>query len=155
LRGSVDKARLYALKLLSYRGRSAKELEERLKRKGFPKTVISSTIRYLKRTGLVNDRALAEALKREATSKKLLSHYAARRFLITRGIPKEIVDSLFIPDDREDIETAKRLIERKLKTMKNCPTEKIKKRLHSLLLRRGYSFETIKAVLLEKTLMED
>ena len=155
MRGSDDKARLYALKLLSYRGRSAKELEKRLSRKGFSKTVISSTIKYLKHTGLVNDRTLAEALRREAMSTKLLSRYATKKLMIKRGIPKEIVDDMFIADERKDIENAKRLIDRKLKTMKHYPAEKIKRRLHDLLLRRGYSFDTIKAVLPEQMLMED
>lgn len=155
MRGSDDKARLYALKLLSYRGRSIKELEERLRRKGFPKTVISSTINYLKHTGLVNDRTLAEALKRDAMSTKLLSQYATKKFMMKRGIPKEIVDDLFIAGERKEIENAKCLIDRKLKTMKQYPAEKIKRRLYDLLLRKGYSFETIKTVLSEKILMED
>ena len=144
------KARQYALKLLSYRGRSVKELEERLRRKGYPETVISSTVKYLKRIGLVDDRILAESLRREAITKKFLSHFGAKKFMLTRGIPREIVDSLFIADKQEDIETARKLVEKKLKAMGNPSGGKTKRRLYDFLLRRGYSYETIKAVLKER-----
>src|SRR4030042_1327808 len=89
-----DKARQYALKLLSYRGRSVRELQERLKMRGFPEHVASSAINHLQHTGLINDLALADDLKR-------------------------------------------------------------KRRLYALLLRKGYSYETIKVVLKENNLKED
>lgn len=155
MRSTDDNAKQYALKLLRYRGRSLKELEEKLIRKGFPKTAIASTINYLQHIGLIDDRALAEALKRKAMNIKFLSQYATRRFMLHRGIPKEIIDSLFIPNEKEDIENAKRLIEKKLKIMNKYPDKKINKRLHDLLLRRGYSFETIKAVMIDKYPRED
>lgn len=143
------------MKLLSYRGRSVKELEERLRRKGFPETVVSSTIRSLKRAGLIDDRALAESLRREAMKTKLLSQYGARHLMLKRGIPKEIVDSMFTIDEQEDIETAKKLVNKKLRTIQHAPPEKVKRRLYNLLLRRGYSFETIKKVLREKNIREE
>lgn len=132
-----------------------RELEERLRRKGFPENVVFSTLKYLKQTGLVDDRALAEALKREAVTTKLLSQYGARIFMLTRGIPKEIVDSMFILDEKEDVENAKKLIDKKLRVMRDFPEEKMKRRLHNLLLRKGYSFETIKTVLKKENFKED
>lgn len=155
MRDLRDEARQYAFKLLSYRGRSEKELEGRLIKKGFPETVVFSTINRLKQSGLINDRALAEDLKREAITRKLLSHTGAKRFMCNRGIPREIVDSMFSHDENEDIENAKKLVDKKLRAMENCPAEKIKKRLYNLLLRRGYSFETIKTVLKDKNFNEE
>jgi regulatory protein len=155
LGGLDDKARHYALKLLSYRGRSVRELQKRLKMTGFPENVVSSTINYLQHAGLVNDRALAEDLKRKAITTKLLSQNNARRFMLTRGIPKEIVDSMLIFDEKEDRENAKKLIDKRLRLIKNCPPEKIKRRLYNLLFRKGYSFETINSVLKNKILKED
>jgi regulatory protein len=143
------------LKLLSYRGRSVRELQERLKMRGFPEHVVSSAINHLQHAGLINDRALAEDLKRKAITAKLLSQSSARRFMLTKGIPAEIVDSTLIPDENGDKENAKKLVDKKLKAIKNSPPEKIKKRLYSLLLRKGYSFETIKTVLKDKNLKED
>lgn len=147
-----DKAKKYALKLLSYRGRSEKELEERLRRKGFAEAVVSLTINHLKHLGLVNDRALATAMKMEAIKTKLLGQNGAKRFMIMRGIPREIVSSMFSPDEKEDIENPKRLIEKKLNVMKGYPPDTIKRRLYNLLLRKGYSLDTIKTVLRGKNL---
>jgi regulatory protein len=150
-----DKARQYALKLLSYRGRSVRELEERLRRKKFPDHVVSSTMRHLKHTGFLDDKALAEALKREAMSTKFLSQYGARKFMLARGISREIVDSMFSPDEKDDIKNASRLVDKKLRIIENLPDEKIKRRLYNLLLRKGYSFETIKSVLRKRNFKED
>lgn len=143
----VQKARQYALKLLSYRGRSEKELKERLIKKGITKSVASSTINYLKHIGLIDDKALAETLKREALTTKLLSQNGAKRFMLNRGIPREFVNMVFSFDEKEDIENARRLVDKKLRAYKNYSPEIAKRRLHGLLFRRGYSFETIKRVL--------
>jgi regulatory protein len=146
------KARQYAFKLLSYRGRSEKELEERLIKKGITKTVASSTIKYLKHLGLIDDMSLAETLKREALTTKLLSQNGARRFILNRGIPCEIVNQILSNDRSEDIENARRLIDKKLKAFKDYSSDTAKRRLYNLLLRRGYSFETINTVMKEKKL---
>ena len=138
------------MKLLSYRGRSVKELRERLRRKKFPDDVVSSTIRHLQYIGLLDDISLAEALKREAMTTKFLSQYGAKRFMLERGIPGEIVDSIFRYDEAEDINNAERLIEKKMKIIEALPAEKRKRRLSHLLLRKGYSFEIIESVLKNK-----
>jgi regulatory protein len=155
LTGSRDKAKHYALKLLTYRGRSEKELDERLTKKGIAKTVVSSTIDYLRGIGLVDDRALAESLKREALTRKLLGHSGAKRFLINRGIPRGIVETVFTYDENEDVQNARRLVDKKLTSYRNCPRQTARRRLYNLLLRRGYSSETIMKVLKEKTFKEE
>ncbi len=155
MKGLPNRARQYAFKLLSYRGRSEKELEERLIKKGITKSVASSTINYLKDIGLIDDMALAETLKREAVTTKLLSQNGEKKFILNRDISREIVDLVFSNDENEDIENAGRLVDKKLKTFKNYSSETVRRRLYNLLLRRGYSFETIMAVLKDKTFKED
>ena len=135
------------MRLLGYRGRSVRELKERLTRKGFPDDVVSSTIGHLQHVGLLDDIALAEALKREAITTKFLSQYGAKRFMLERGISKEIVNSIFSHSETEDINNARRLVEKKLKIMEGLPSEKKKRRLSLLLLRKGYSFEIIGSIL--------
>jgi len=123
--------------------------------RGFPEHVVSSAINHLQHAGLINDLALAEDLKRKAITTKLLSQGSARRFMLTRGIPKEIVDRTLICDEKQNRENAKKLIDRKIRTLKNYPLEKIKRRLYALLLRKGYSYDTINVVLKENILKED
>ena len=153
--GLDDKAKQYSLKLLSYKGRSEKELEERLKKKGITGHVISSTIIYLKNIGLVNDMSLAETLKREALTHKMLSYFGARNFMLRRGIPKSIIDSVLSRDDNADIENAIKLVDRKLRILGTYPADTAKRRLYNLLVRRGYSSGTIMKVLKEKMMREE
>jgi regulatory protein len=152
---SDDKAKQYSLKLLSYRGRSEKELEERLRKKGVSARGISSTMRYLKDTGLLNDLSLAESLKREALTYRMLSQAGARYFMLRRGIPRSIVDSVLSNDDNIDIDNAVKFVDKKLRVLGKYPAETAKRRLYNLLLRRGYSSGTILKVLKEKIMKEE
>jgi len=155
LKGSRDKAKQYALKLLSYRGRSIKELQERLRGKGIPESDVSSAIKYLKDTGLIDDVSLAESLKREAETIKMLSRKGAKRYLFGRGIPQDIIDSVFRHDENEDVENAGRLVDKKMKVLGGYPSEVVKRRLYGLLSRRGYSSETILKVLKDKYFIKE
>jgi len=155
LTGSDDKAKQYSLKLLSYRGRSEKEMEERLRKKGVSARGISSTMRSLKDTGLLNDLSLAESLKREALTYRMLSQAGARNFMLRRGIPRSIVDSVLSNDDNIDIDNAVKFVDKKLRVLGRYPAEIAKRRLYNLLLRRGYSSGTILKVLKEKIVKEE
>ena len=146
---SPDKARAYALRLLRYRGRSEKELTERLLTRGVPKHIVISTIRYLKKIGLINDMLLAESLKRQALANKLLSQYAAKQFLLHRGIRADLVEKLFEGSESTDSYNAKFLLTKKVKALKNVPPEIQKRRIYHALLRKGYSYRTIKTALSE------
>jgi regulatory protein len=150
LKGSRDKATQYALKLLSYRGRSVKELQERLRAKGIPESAISSAIGYLKDIGLIDDVSLAESLKREAQATKMLSRKGAKKYLFSRGIPRDIIDSVFSDEENADVDNARRFVNKKMRVLGGYPSEIVKRRLYGLLSRRGYSSETILKVLKDK-----
>lgn len=152
---SRDKARAYALRLLRYRGRSEKELTERLLIKGATKQIVISTIRHLKKIGLIDDVLLAESLKRHALADKLLSHYAAKQFLLNRGIQPDLVEKLFDHPASTDRYNAKVLLNKKARTLKNYPPEIQKRRIYHALMRKGYSYRTIKTVLSEYFLKKE
>lgn len=155
MKGSRDKATQYALKLLGYRGRSVKELEDRLRGKGIPASAVSSAIRHLKDIGLIDDVSLAESLKREAETTKMLSQKGAKRYLFSRGIPRDIIEMVFSHEDNPDVENAGRLVDKKMKVLGGYPAEIVKRRLYGLLSRRGYSSETILKVLKDKYFMKE
>jgi len=155
LNGLQNKARTYALKLLSYRGRSEQELRERLKKKGFSQIEAIATIRDLKQSGLVDDANLAETLKWEAFTAKLLSTEGARRYVLGRGIPRDIAETAFACDEERDKENAKRLIEKKLRVLKNYPFATVRRRLYNLLARKGYSSGLIIELLKEKNVYKE
>jgi regulatory protein len=155
LTDSHVKAKKYAFKLLGYRGRSEKELKERLVKKGISKAVASSTVQDFKRLGLIDDKSLAETLKREALSRKYLSQKGAVRFLHHRGIPHKIIKQVLDDDELVDIYNARRLVHKKIKNIRDYSSVHVKKKLYGLLARRGYSSDTIRKVLKVKSFQEE
>ncbi len=155
MKDSLANAKKYALKLLSYKNRSEKELKDRLNKKGISESVASSTLKYLKEAGFINDFYLAEVLKEEALTRRLLSQNGAKRFLLNKGIPHDIIDTIFDKNEQTDINNARKIVDKKLKILKSRSPQVIKKRLYNTLLRKGYSYETIMKVLKEKNLFEE
>lgn len=130
--------------LLRYRSRSEKELKERLGKKGFSESQITDTLRYLKYAGFIDDHALALDLKRQAYNNKLLGHKSAKQFLLSRGLPDEIVNTTLKYEEETEKQNIQKLIDKKLKTMGNCHDKKKEKKLWDFLVRKGYTFSTIK-----------
>ncbi len=143
MKDSQNKIRQHAFKLLGYRARSEKELKERLTKKGFEEDDIISVLEYLKELGFINDTLLAESLKRDASERKLLSSEGIRRYLLQKGIPKNIVSSVCIENDSEDLDKASQFLLKKIKSPGFYPDKNTRNRLFNQLLRRGYSSDII------------
>lgn len=144
MKGSPVEARHYALKLLRYRSRSAKEMTERLKRKGFDSEEINNTMEYLQDEGLIKDEALAPELLRYAIEKKHLGRKGIKMFFSHRGIKKDLIDeTLSELSEETEKEAALRFVEKKLKILRNYPQNIIKRRLWGMLQRRGFSSDII------------
>jgi regulatory protein len=144
---SADNSRSYALLLLRYRGRSEKELRERLRRKGYPAEEIETTVSYLLDSGFLDDRALAENLKRQAMTNKLLGFEGTRRFLQLRGLPKEIIEEALIYREDDELRTIRKLIEKKQRSLSRYPEPKRTQSLRGSLMRKGYSAALIRKAL--------
>lgn len=152
---SGSDARKYALKLLGYRGRSERELRERLARKGFQHDIIDSTLLRLKKAGLIDDRALAQDLKIQATEGKLLGYEGARSFMLKRGLPGTVIESALNYDEDSELENAVRFLDKKAASLETYPAEERKRKLRNLLARRGYSSRVIRRAIDNSTLDEE
>jgi regulatory protein len=130
--------------LLSYRSRSEKELKERLGKKGFSDNPIAVTLKYLKQAGYLDDHALALDLKRQAFNNKLLGYNRAKIFLLDKGVPDDIVSETLTYDEETELQKIQKLMDRKLRTMGACIDDKKKKKLWDFLVRKGYSYNTIR-----------
>jgi regulatory protein len=144
LTDSAPDAKKYAFRLLGYKSRSEKELRERLEKKGFSEGNITCTLKHLKENGYIDDHALALNLRHQAFNNKLLGHKRAKMLLSNRGLPGEIVDSALQYDEEAEAEKIQKLIDKKLKTMGNYLDKKNEKRLWDFLVRKGYTFSTIR-----------
>lgn len=143
----------FAYRLLTYRGRSEKEMRDRMALKGFDEHTIAAVIARLFSQGFLDDRRLAASLKRYAGETRHLGVGGTRQFLRQRGIPDEIIAETLTDIDEADL--ARKIIEKKMAVLRQYPQEKILRRLYGLLSRRGYSAETIRRALSTLTLTED
>lgn len=134
----------YALKLLHYRARSKKEMHGRLKRKGFDNNQINKAMQFLENAALIRDEVTATQLLRSAIERKHLGRKGIEMFLFRRGIERELINETLSNHTREiEKETALKLVEKKLKTLKIYPENIVKRRVWGLLKRRGFSSDII------------
>jgi regulatory protein len=155
LTGSAAKARLYALTLLRYRGRSEKELRDRLRKKGYQQEDIDATVVNLRDSGFLDDEALAENLKRQAMTNKLLGFDGARRFMQQRGVPRQIIDQALTYDEETELRSIEKLIDKKQRTIEKYPEPKRTRSLIGFLMRKGYPLHIIRKALKNRYLHEE
>ncbi|UCD34459.1 MAG: RecX family transcriptional regulator [Nitrospiraceae bacterium] len=150
MKGPRNEARAYALKLLSYRSRSRKEMLNRLRGKGFDTARIDDTIHFLESARLIDDSALADDLAKYALEKKHLGKRGIGMYLARRGIDRELADralSLLAEDTEE--EAARAIALKKLRTLQDCQGDVVKRRLLDTLRRRGFSGALIRKLMKE------
>lgn len=143
------RAKNAAYRLLTYRPRSRKELEEKLRDKEFSDTIISSVIDHCTRLGYVNDRQFADQWSR---SRIRLRGFGRRRIegeLRNKGIDREFIREVLgeVFSEGKELETAKAVAKKKINTMKSIDRETRRRRLSGFLERKGFSFEIIRDAL--------
>ncbi len=139
-------ARNYAFRLLSYRSRSQKEILERLEKHGYPENVINLIIEELKDSGLVDDKKFAMTFAQD----RLNFAKKGKRFifveLLRKGIPKSDIEEA-LKKINDETKVAQKLIDKYQKRYVKLEPKKRRKKLHDLLLRRGFTYKTINEVL--------
>ena len=143
-----NKARDYAFRLLKFRMRSEKELRQRLKKKKFEESIIERVINFLREKEFVNDKEFARAWV-ESRLKRPLGFRRIKQELQIKGIDKKIIDDvLAIAESNYDEDSiVLELAKRRLKRLKGIEPRKIKSRLYSYFLRRGFSPDVISDII--------
>lgn len=144
-----NKAKDYCFKLFKYRFRSERETRDRLKRKRFSPEIIENVIIYFKGLGLINDLLFTKSwiearLKRPYGLKRIIYE------LKNKGISEKIIEEEIqeIRKSYSEYDIVKRIAEEKFKGLNlRIDPDKIKRRIYSFLLRRGFSPEVIYEVL--------
>ena len=130
-----------ALRLLGVRARSAGELEDRLRRKGHAPEVIARVTTDLTEAGLIDDRAFAalwvdERMRlRPCGRMRLARELRAKR--VAPALIEEALAEAFAGESETDV--ARRAAARRAVRLRGDP--KARARLHSFLLRRGFTYE--------------
>lgn len=131
-----------ALRLLSVRARSRRELQTRLLRAGFEAEEVDAELERLALVGLIDD----ERFAREYAEHHLGNRHAGRRAvasgLAAKGVDRRTVERTLAEAPGSDAERAEELARDRASRLRSLPPEKAYARLVSFLMRRGHDPET-------------
>ncbi|MBQ1437854.1 MAG: regulatory protein RecX [Ruminococcus sp.] len=139
------RAREKALRLISYRDHSKKELTEKIMRTCDHEAAEKAAER-MEELGLINDESFARRYAESLIFGKNKSKTAARLELAQKGIDRELADEILDGIEVDPRGQIKLLIEKKYK---NIDDEKIRRRAVAALQRNGFRWDDIRAVLEE------
>ena len=150
----MSQARATALRLLTRRDYTAKELRTKLLERDLPEADVTSVLADLAESGAVNDRRVAESFVRVASTLKGRGRLRISRELEQRGIDRAIVrDALAALPVEDETASIRRFIERKHLPARLTPSEH--RRVFGQLTRRGFSADLIAKALRGRGVEED
>ncbi len=146
-------ARNVALRFLSYRPRSEREVRDKLREKEFGDAEISRTLDDLRSHGLLNDAEFARTYIRNAIAVRPAGKTLLMKKLLALGVNKGVIEEAATECLSGDVQrasataTAEQLLRRARSAKKKEDPRKLRQRIASALLRRGYGWDTVEPVL--------
>ena len=146
--GDFEKLYNSSLRFLSYRPRSEKEIRDRLKLKNKKsnlkdlKLIIDRVIERLKKHKFINDEEFAKWWIESRLRFKPRSLRLIKLELKQKGISEETIDNLQLTIN--DLESAKKLVEKRIVRLKGLDKQKIYEKLGRFLASKGFNWDTIK-----------
>lgn len=159
------RVRQAALHLLSYRMRGTEELRRRLKDKGFRAPLIKQCLETLAEQGLLDDRAFAASYTRSRLAARPRGPFRIRQELRKKGVNEDVARDAItgVMEDEGVTEAAlarkalAKWISSQSKDTLNAlvapppsdARERVRRRLHGFLARRGFGADATRAALAE------
>lgn len=152
----MDPYKLYyarAIKFLARRPRSEKEVRDNLLKKKVDGDVLEKIIVQLKEQRFLNDEEFASWWIEQRTRVTPRSMRLIKLELIQKGVDKDIIEQslstgysvLSTQQSVSDVDTAKKIVEKKFSKYKGLSREEIYQKLGGLLARKGYNWDVIKS----------
>ncbi|MDD5729458.1 MAG: RecX family transcriptional regulator [Victivallales bacterium] len=137
----LEAAKQKAFRLLSLRPHSEKELEKKLREKGFPAVVVKETLEKLHDLKYLNDESFAKSLARNLAVNKLWGNKKIIGSLREKGLTAELID-LSIEQTRQELpeeDAIEILINKKTAKRKTAALDfKEKQKIFQTLMGRGF-----------------
>ncbi len=134
-----------ALRLLSYRPRSEKEMRQRLRRPEVSPAVIDETVARLLASHYLDDAAFAEFWRESRENLSPRSGRLLRSELLFKGVDAETATTTV--EGLDDDEAAYRAASKRLKSLKGDDYDVFRRRLGGFLTRRGFSYDVVRRTL--------
>jgi regulatory protein len=149
-------ARTICLRQLDRRARTRAELADTLGRRGIPDEAAERVLDRFVEVGLIDDAGLADGFAQAQHQERGLSGRAVAMKLRRRGVAEESVQAAVAGIDRgSEVEVARRLVERKLRSADvHQDSVALTRRLVGLLARKGYApgltYDVVRTALAER-----
>ncbi|WP_082310537.1 recombination regulator RecX [Nonomuraea sp. SBT364] len=132
-------ARAICLRLLTMAPKTRAQLAEALRKRDVPDEAAETVLDRFSELGLINDEAFAEAWVDSRHHGRGLAKRALAAELRHRGVDSETVnEAVERLDPDQELETARRLVERKLAGTRSLDPKARTRRLAGMLARKGY-----------------
>ncbi len=143
----AQKAMDQALRFLSFRARSEREMLDRLGKKGFALDVTERTVARLRELGLLNDGLLARDMA-DVRRRGGRGDYRIRQELRKRGLPTESIASAMEQAPEQDgVERAWAAVQKRGARMKGLGRDTAYRRLQGFLIRQGFGVDETRGAL--------
>ena len=145
----VDKA----LRFLSFRPRSEREVRDRLRRKLGKKSqpsldkVIDNVLNRLKHLDYINDEEFAKWWVGQRQTHSPRGSRLIRSELFQKGIAQEIIDKVLPEDEEGEVEQALKTAKKKLRSYQKLDPQEFKQKMGQYLARRGFGWEVVNETL--------
>ncbi len=142
---TLEKAKQRALGLISYRPRSVKEVQDRLKKAGADNDTIENVVVALKSAGLLDDEAFSKTwvesrLRASPRSKRMIAWE-----LKHKGVGIETIETAL--EEADDDDAAYRAAMKRWPKVQSLEPRERKRKLSEYLARNGFNYETIDNVI--------
>ncbi len=144
-----DQALRYAMNRLNRRALSTTQLSDKLRQAGFDEPVTQRVIDHLGELNVLDDEALGRVLIEEIIAHKPAGSRLLHQKLMQRGLDRDLADRLINQacHPQDEVAEAAMLAAGRLVTMRSLDGATRRRRLWSMLGRRGFDPETIEAAL--------
>ncbi len=130
-----------ALRFLSYRPRSEKEVVDNLRKHETPEHVIAEVVERLSKTGLIDDVKFTRLWIENRSEFRPRGSYALRAELRQKGIRDDAIESALGGVDEADL--ALQAGRKKAARVKESEEQAFKQKMYGFLSRRGFNYEII------------
>jgi regulatory protein len=133
-------ARKILLDQLTGRARSRADLEKKLAQRNVPADVATRLLDRFEEVGLVDDAAFAREWVAQRQEGRGLARRALAQELRRKGIDDDVAgEALGSVEESDEVEAARMLVQRKLRSVRGLETDKAIRRLVGMLARKGHS----------------
>lgn len=146
-KSGLEKTFEKVFKFLSYRQRSKKEILDYFKKRKLGEKEKEIILKKLERMGFVDDEEFARSFIQSRIRSRPKGKRMLWQELRRKGIEKIIIEKVLEEIQVSEVDLAQRAIVKKMERFSKLPKKEAREKFASYLLRRGFSWETVKTLI--------